>query len=104
MKKFFTELLEILSTLVLSSFIIYSLFKYIIGTPADIKSMSTKVGTIEHIVDTISKKQNSISNDIYQIGNTQIDVSQRLYDNNYLIKENNEEIKQLQKLIKTTKE
>ena len=100
MKKFFTELLEILSAVALSSFIIYSVFTKIIGTPKDIKSIESNVVTTKNKVDTIFQKQDLTNRGINQIESTQIDISQRLYDNNYLIKENNQEIKELHKLIK----
>jgi peptidoglycan hydrolase CwlO-like protein len=103
MKKFFTELLEILSAVALSSFIIYSVFTKIIGTPKDIKSIESNVVTTKNKVDTIFQKQDLIIGGINQIESTQVDVSQRLYDNNYLIKENNQEIKELHKLIKDIK-
>jgi len=101
MKKFFTELMEVLSAVLLSSFIIYSVFTKIIGTPKDIKSIESNVTTIKSKVDTVSQKQDLIIGGINQIGNTQVDVSQRLYDNNYLIKQNSDDIKHLEKLIKS---
>ena len=88
MKKFFTELMEVLSAVLLSSFIVYSVFTKIIGTPKDIKSIESNVVTTKDKVDTVLIKQDSISNGIIQIENTQIDVSQRLFENNYLIKQN----------------
>ena len=100
MKKFFTELLEILSAVALSSFIVYSVFTKIIGTPKDIKSIESNVVTTKNKVDTIFQKQDLTNRGINQIESTQIDISQRLYDNNYLIKENTQEIKELHKLIK----
>jgi septal ring factor EnvC (AmiA/AmiB activator) len=100
MKKFFTELLEVLSAVALSSFIVYSVFTKIIGTPKDIKSIESNVVTTKNKVDTIFQKQDLTNRGINQIESTQIDISQRLYDNNYLIKENNQEIKELHKLIK----
>jgi peptidoglycan hydrolase CwlO-like protein len=102
MKKFFTELLEVLSAVTLSSFIIYSVFTKIIGTPKDIKSIESNAAITKNKADTILIKQDLISNGINQIGNTQMDVSQRLYDNNYLIKQNSDDIKHLEKLIKDT--
>ena len=101
MKKFFTELMEVLSAVLLSSFIIYSVFTKIIGTPKDIKSIESNVTTIKSKVDTVSQKQDLIIGGINQIRNTQVDVSQRLYDNNYLIKQNSDDIKHLEKLIKS---
>jgi septal ring factor EnvC (AmiA/AmiB activator) len=100
MKKFFTELLEVLSAVALSSFIVYSVFTKIMGTPQDIKSIESNVVTTKNKVDTIFQKQDLTNRGINQIESTQIDISQRLYDNNYLIKENNQEIKELHKLIK----
>jgi septal ring factor EnvC (AmiA/AmiB activator) len=107
MKKFFTELLEILSAVALSSFIVYSVFTKIIGTPQDIKSIESNVVTTKNKVDTLYQKQDLTNKEINQIENTQIDISQRLFDNNYLLKENNQEIKannqeikELHKLIK----
>lgn len=100
MKKFFTELLEILSAVALSSFIIYSVFTKIIGTPKDIKSIESNVATIKNKVDTVSQKQDLIIGGINQIENIQVDVSQRLYDNNYLIKQNSEQLEKIEKLIK----
>lgn len=103
MKKFFTELMEVLSAVLLSSFIIYSVFTKIIGTPKDIKSIESNVTTIKNNVDTVSQKQDLIIGGINQIENTQIDVSQRLYDNNYLIKQNSEQLEKLEKHIKDIK-
>lgn len=100
MKKFFIELLEVLSAVALSSFIVYSVFTKIIGTPKDIKSIESNVVTTKNKVDTIFQKQDLTNRGINQIESTQIDISQKLYDNNYLIKENNQQIKELHKLIK----
>jgi septal ring factor EnvC (AmiA/AmiB activator) len=103
MKKFFTELLEILSAVALSSFIVYSVFIKIIGTPQDIKSIESNVVITKNKVDTISQKQSSIEDRIGKIENTQVDVSQRLYENNYLLKQNNEQLDKIEKLIKGIK-
>ena len=103
MKKFFTVLLEILSAVALSSFIVYSVFIKIIGTPQDIKSIESNVVITKNKVDTISQKQSSIEGRIGMIENTQVDVSQRLYENNYLLKQNNEQLDKIEKLIKSIK-
>lgn len=103
MKKFFTELLEILSAVALSSFIVYSVFTKIMGTPQDIKSIESNVVTTKNKVDTISQKQNSIEGGINKIESTQIDISQRLFENNYLIKQNNEQLERIEKIITSTK-
>jgi fructose/tagatose bisphosphate aldolase len=103
MKKFFTELMEILSAVILSSFIVYSVFTKIIGTPKDIKSIESNVVTTKNKVDTISQKQNSIEEEINKIDSTQVDVSQRLYENNYLLKENSQELQKLEKIMKSIK-
>ena len=103
MKKFFTELMEVLSAVILSSFIVYSVFTKIIGTPKDIKSIESNVAITKNKVDTVYEKQNSMGDGINKIENTQIDVSQRLYENNYLIKENNEKLDKLQKIMVSTK-
>jgi septal ring factor EnvC (AmiA/AmiB activator) len=103
MKKFFTELLEILSAVALSSFIVYSVFTKIMGTPQDIKSIESNVVTTKNKVDTIFEKQNLTNNGISQIENTQIDISQRLFENSYLIKQNNEQLDKIEKLIKDIK-
>jgi hypothetical protein len=103
MKKFFTELMEILSAVILSSFIVYSVFTKIIGTPKDIKSIESNVVTIKNKVDTVYQKQNSMGDGINKIENTQMEVSQRLFENNYLIKENSEKLEKLQKIMLTTK-
>ena len=67
MKRFFTELMEVLSAVLLSSFIIYSVFTKIIGTPKDIKSIELNVTTTKDKVDTVLITQDSISNRINQI-------------------------------------
>jgi len=103
MKRFFTELMEVLSAVLLSSFIIYSVFTKIIGTPKDIKSIELNVTTTKDKVDTVLITQDSISNRINQIENLQIDFSQRLFENNYLIKQNNEQLEKLGKLINSVK-
>jgi septal ring factor EnvC (AmiA/AmiB activator) len=103
MKKFFTELMEVLSAVLLSSFIVYSVFTKIIGTPKDIKSIESNVVITKNKVDTISQKQNSIEEGINKIDSTQVDVSQRLYENNYLLKENNQELQKLEKIMKSIK-
>jgi len=103
MKKFFTELLEILSAVTLSSFIVYSVFTKIMGTPQDIKSIESNVVTTKNKVDTIFQKQNLTNNRINQIESTQIDISQRLFENSYLIKQNNEQLDKIEKLIKDIK-
>jgi septal ring factor EnvC (AmiA/AmiB activator) len=103
MKKFFTELLEILSAVALSSFIVYSVFTKIIGTPQDIKSIESNVVITKNKVDTISQKQSLIGDGINKIDSTQIEVSQRLYENNYLLKQNNEQLDKIEKLIKGIK-
>jgi septal ring factor EnvC (AmiA/AmiB activator) len=103
MKKFFTELLEILSAVALSSFIVYSVFIKIIGTPQDIKSIESNVVITKNKVDTIFQKQSSIEDRIGKIESTQVDISQRLYENNYLLKQNNEQLDKIEKLIIATK-
>jgi len=103
MKKFFTELMEVLSAVILSSFIVYSVFTKIIGTPKDIKSIESNVAITKNKVDTVYEKQNSMGDGINKIENTQIDVYQRLYENNHLIKENNEKLDKLQKIMVSTK-
>ena len=103
MKKFFTELMEVLSAVLLSSFIVYSVFTKIIGTPKDIKSIESNVVITKNKVDTISQKQNSIEEGINKIDSTQVDVSQRLYENNYLLKENSQELQKLEKIMKNIK-
>jgi len=100
MKKFFTELTEVLSTVALSSCFIYLLFKYVIGTPDDIKSMGSNIKKIDTKVSNVIYRQDFIDSSLDEIETTQLDVSQRLYDNNYLIKENNEQLQQLQKDLK----
>lgn len=103
MKRFFTELLEVLTAVILSSFIIYSVFIKIIGTPKDIKSIESNAAITKNKVDTVLMKQDLIDSGINEIENTQMDVSQRLYDNNYLIKQNSEELEKLQKIMIATK-
>jgi hypothetical protein len=103
MKKFFTELMEVLSAVLLSSFIVYSVFTKIIGTPKDIKSIESNVVTTKNKVDTVFEKQNLIRDGINKIDSTQIEMSQRLFDNNYLIKQNNEKLDNLQKIMVSTK-
>jgi septal ring factor EnvC (AmiA/AmiB activator) len=103
MKKFFTELMEVLSAVLLSSFIVYSVFTKIIGTPKDIKSIESNVVITKNKVDTISQKQNSIEEGINKIESTQVDVSQRLYENNYLLKQNSQELQKLEKIMKNIK-
>ena len=103
MKRFFTELMEVLSAVILSSFIIYSVFTKIIGTPKDIKSIESNVVITKNKVDTISQKQNSIEEGINKIESTQVDVSQRLYENNYLLKQNSQELQKLEKIMKNIK-
>ena len=103
MKKFFTELLEILSAVALSSFIVYSVFTKIIGTPQDIKSIESNVVITKNKVDTISQKQGLIEDRLNKIENTQVDVSQRLYENNYLLKQNSQELQKLEKIMIATK-
>ena len=103
MKKFFTELLEILSAVALSSFIVYSVFIKIIWTPQDIKSIESNVVITKNKVDTISQKQGLIEDRLNKIENTQVDVSQRLYENNYLLKQNNEQLDKIEKLVKSIK-
>ena len=103
MKKFFTELMEVLSAVLLSSFIVYSVFTKIIGTPKDIKSIESNVVITKNKVDTISQKQNSIEEGINKIESTQVDVSQRLYENNYLLKQNSQELQKLEKIMKSIK-
>ena len=103
MKKFFTELMEVLSAVLLSSFIVYSVFTKIIGTPKDIKSIESNVVITKNKVDTIFEKQNSIVEGINKIDSTQVDVSQRLFDNNYLIKQNSLQLERLEKIMVSTK-
>jgi hypothetical protein len=103
MKKFFTELMEVLSAVLLSSFIVYSVFTKIIGTPKDIKSIESNVVITKNKVDTIFEKQNSIVEGINKIDSTQVDVSQRLYENNYLLKQNSQELQKLEKIMKNIK-
>lgn len=103
MKKFFTELMEVLSAVLLSSFIVYSVFTKIIGTPKDIKSIESNVVITKNKVDTMSEKQNLIGDGINKIDSTQLEMSQRLFDNNYLIKENNLQLEKLQKIMKNIK-
>jgi hypothetical protein len=103
MKKFFTELMEVLSAVLLSSFIMYSVFTKIIGTPKDIKSIESNVVITKNKVDTVFEKQNSIVEGINKIDSTQIEVSQRLFDNNYLIKQNSLQLERLEKIMVSTK-
>jgi len=103
MKKFFTELMEYLSAVLLSSFIIYSVFTKIIGTPKDIKAIESNVVTIKSNVDTVSQKQDLIIEGFNRIGTTQTDIYQRLYDNNYLIRQNTEQLEKLERAIKNVK-
>jgi hypothetical protein len=103
MKKFFTELLEILSAVALSSFIVYSVFTKIMGTPQDIKSIESNVAITKNKVDTIFEKQNLIGDGINKIDSTQIEVSQRLFDNNYLLKQNSLQLENLEKIMKGIK-
>jgi hypothetical protein len=103
MKKFFTELMEVLSAVLLSSFIVYSVFTKIIGTPKDIKSIESNVVITKNKVDTVFEKQNSIVEGINKIDSTQIEVSQRLYENNYLLKQNSQELQKLEKIMKNIK-
>lgn len=103
MKKFFTELMEYLSAVILSSFVIYSVFTKIIGTPKDIKAIESNVVTIKSNVDTVSQKQDLIIEGFNRIGTTQTDIYQRLYDNNYLIRQNTEQLEKLERAIKNVK-
>ena len=103
MKKFFTELMEVLSAVLLSSFIVYSVFTKIIGTPKDIKSIESNVVTTKNKVDTIFEKQNLIGDGINKIEITQVDASQKLYENNDLLKQNNEKLDRLEKIMTSTK-
>ena len=100
MKKFFTELMEVLSAVLLSSFIVYSVFVKILGTPKDIKSIESNSAITKSKVDTVLIRQALIDSGINEIENTQVDVSKKLYENNYLIKQNNEELEKLGKIMK----
>lgn len=103
MKKFFTELMEVLTAVSLSSYIIYLFFTKIIGTPKDIKSIESNVIITKNKVDTVSQKEDLIIGKINEIENKDIDISQRLYENNYLIKQNSEQLDKVEKLIKNIK-
>lgn len=97
MKKFFTNLMEILTTIALSSCLIFILFKYVIGTPEDIKTLGSKVNVIKETVDTIKNKQLINSEILDAIENTQFDLSQRIHNNNFLLKENSDQLEEIKR-------
>lgn len=97
MKNFFTNLMEILSTIALSSGLIYILFKFVIGTPEEIKTLGSKVNTIKENVDTIKNKQMLDREILNGIENTQFDLSQRIHDNNFLLKENSDQLEEIKR-------
>lgn len=92
--------MEILSTIALSSGLIYILFKFVIGTPEDIKTLGSKVSVIKETVDTIKNKQLINSEILDGIENTQLDFSQRIYDNNLMLRENRDDLEEIKKTNK----
>lgn len=105
MKNFFIRITELFTTVSLAGVLIYFLFKFIIGSPEDLKKAHTQLNNINTSIDTIKS-----SFDTLKIANTfmlermmaieerQVDHTQKLDETEKITKKNNYELVQLREL------
>jgi hypothetical protein len=105
MKNFFIRITELFTTVSLAGVLIYFLFKFIIGSPEDLKNAHTQLNNLNTSIDTIKS-----SFDTLKIANTfmlermmaieerQVDHTQKLDETEKITKKNNSELVQLREL------
>ena len=105
MKNFFIRITELFTTVSLAGVLIYFLFKFIIGSPEDLKKAHTQLNNLNTSIDTIKS-----SFDTLKIANTfmlermmaieerQVDHTQKLDETEKITKKNNSELVQLREL------
>lgn len=105
MKNFFIRITELFTTVSLSSFLIYFLFKFIIGSPEDLKQVHTDLKSVTKSMDTIKTSVDSLNQTnqfmlerMMVIEERQVTHNQKLDETDELIKKSQYELVELRKL------
>jgi hypothetical protein len=105
MKNFFVRITELFTTVSLAGILIYFLFKFIIGSPEDLKEVSVglkgvnkSIDTLIGSLDTINSRNSFIMERMLVIEERQVDHSYKLNETEKLVKKNNFELIKLRQL------
>jgi hypothetical protein len=105
MKNFFIRITELFTTVSLAGVLIYFLFKFIIGSPEDLKNahtqlnnLNTSIDTIKSSFDTLKTTNTFMLERMMAIEERQVDHTQKLDETEKITKKNNSELVQLREL------
>ena len=105
MKNFFIRITELFTTVSLAGVLIYFLFKFIIGSPEDLKrahtqlnNLNTSIDTIKSSFDTLKMTNTFMLERMMVIEERQVDHTQKLDETEKEVKKSNSELVKLRKL------
>jgi hypothetical protein len=105
MKNFFIRITEIFTTVSLASILIYFLFKFVIGSPEDLKQVHTdlretivSIDTVKSSLDTLKMTNSFMLERMMVIEERQVDNTLKLDETEKIVKKSNSELIKLREL------
>ena len=105
MKNFFIRITELFTTVSLAGVLIYFLFKFVIGSPEDLKQVHTDLRTTIYSIDTVKSSLDTLKTTnafvlqrMMVIEERQVDHTLKLDETENVLKKNNSELVKLREL------
>lgn len=105
MKNFFIRITELFTTVSLAGVLIYFLFKFVIGSPEDLKQVHTDLRTTIYSIDTVKSSLDTLKTTnafvlqrMMAIEERQVDHTLKLDETENVVKKNNSELIKLREL------
>ena len=105
MKNFFIRITELFTTVSLAGVLIYFLFKFVIGSPEDLKQVHTDLRTTIYSIDTVKSSLDTLKTTnafvlqrMMAIEERQVDHTLKLDETENVVKKNNSELVKLREL------
>ena len=105
MKNFFIRITELFTTVSLAGVLIYFLFKFVIGSPEDLKQVHTDLRTTIYSIDTVKSSLDTLKTTnafvlqrMMVIEERQVDHTLKLDETENVVKKNNYELVKLREL------
>ena len=105
MKNFFIRITELFTTVSLAGVLIYFLFKFVIGSPEDLKQVHTDLRTTIYSIDTVKSSLDTLKTTnafvlqrMMVIEERQVDHTLKLDETENVVKKNNSELVKLREL------
>jgi hypothetical protein len=94
-----SRLIEFIIYVMSAAVIMYYLFKIVFGSPGQLKENNETIGAINSKIDSIYALQDLTQQGITNLKDDQIELKNMINNNQIMIKENNEEISALKKVV-----